>query len=82
MPLFSIQRKVRLRIEKIQGDFLWGGRALEKEITPNEVVDCVRGQEEGGLVVKCLSLLNEVLLCKFFLIDKENNIKQKEETPN
>ena len=48
MPLFSIQRKVRLRIEKIQGDFLWGGRALEKEITPNEVVDCVRGQEERG----------------------------------
>ena len=30
--LFGIQRKVWLRLEKIQRDFLWGGRTLEKKI--------------------------------------------------
>ena len=30
--LFGISRKVWLRLEKIQRDFLWGGRTLEKKI--------------------------------------------------
>ncbi|RVW91778.1 Protein ARABIDILLO 1 [Vitis vinifera] len=32
MCLFSIPRKVRLRLKKIQRDILWGGRALEREL--------------------------------------------------
>ena len=31
MFLFAIPRKVRLRLEKIQRDFLWGGAALESK---------------------------------------------------
>ena len=32
MPLFSIPRKLRLKLEKIQRDFLCGGGTLEKKL--------------------------------------------------
>ncbi|RVX19594.1 hypothetical protein CK203_005130 [Vitis vinifera] len=31
MFVFALPKKVRLRIEQIQRDFLWGGRALERK---------------------------------------------------
>ena len=31
MSFFSISNKVRLRLKKIQRDFLWGGKALKKK---------------------------------------------------
>lgn len=44
MSLFSILVKVRMRFEKIQGDFLWGGGALEN----SEVVNCLHKEKKGG----------------------------------
>ena len=65
MSMFSMPRKVRLRLEHIQRDFLWGGGALEKK--PHLVrwsLVCLE-KSNGGLGVKCLSILNKALLCKW-----------------
>ena len=56
-------RKVRLRLEQIQRDFLWGGGALERK--PHLVrwgLVCL-DKSKGGLGVKCLPTLNKALLC-------------------
>ena len=55
-------RKVRLRLEKIQKDFLWGGGALVQK--PNLVrwnMVCLE-KRKGGLGVRNLALLNIALL--------------------
>ena len=65
MFVFSLPRKVKLRIEHIQRDFLWGGGALEQK--PYLVwwdLVCL-DKSKGGLGVKCLSTLNKALLCKW-----------------
>ncbi|RVW39045.1 putative ribonuclease H protein [Vitis vinifera] len=56
---------VRLRLEKIQSDFLWGGGALEKR--PHLVKwDVVRSHKmKGGLGIRNFSILNRALLCKW-----------------
>ena len=51
MSLFSILRKVSMRLRRNQRGFLWVGRALEKK--------------KRGLGIKSLSLLSKVLLCKW-----------------
>ena len=63
MSMLSMPRKVRLRLEQIQRDFLWGGRALEQK--PHLVrwgLVCL-DKSKGGLGVKCLPTLNKALLC-------------------
>ncbi|RVW34760.1 LINE-1 reverse transcriptase-like [Vitis vinifera] len=61
MSLFLLPRKVRMRLEKIQRDFLWGGGALdqrphlwnwrfaiEREVLWKKVISHKYGVEEGG----------------------------------
>ena len=74
MSMFSMPRQVRLRLEQIQRDFFRGGGALEKK--PHLVrwsLVCLE-KSNGGLGVKCLSILNKALLCKWswrFAIERE-----------
>ena len=65
MFVFALPKKVRLRIEQIQRDFLWGGRALERK--PHLFgwgLVCL-DKNKGGLWVKCLSTLKKAFLCKW-----------------
>ena len=58
-------RSFGLRLEQIQRDFLWGGRALERK--PHLVswsIVCL-DKSKGGLGVRDLLLLNKSLLCKW-----------------
>ena len=65
MSLFYMPRKVRLRLEKIQRDFLWGGGALVQK--PHLVrwnLVCL-DKKKSGLGVRNLALMNSALLCKW-----------------
>ena len=65
MSLFYLPRKVRLRLEKIQRDFLWGGGALVQK--PHLVrwnLVCL-DKRKGGLGVRNLALMNIALLSKW-----------------
>ena len=65
MSLFWMPRRVRLRLEKIQRDFLWEGGSLEKK--PHVVnwdIVCL-DKRKGGLRVRRLNSLNKTLLCKW-----------------
>ena len=74
MSIFYLPRKVRLRLEKIQRDFLWGGGALAQK--PHLVrwnLVCLE-KSKGGLEVRNLALMNSALLCKWnwrFANDRE-----------
>lgn len=63
MCLFSIPRKVRLRLKKIQRDILWGGRALEREL--HSVKWFFIHMEKRWFEVRRLFLLDKVLSCKW-----------------
>ena len=65
MSLLVILRKVRLRLEKIQMDFLWGGRTLKKKphLVSWSIVNTYK--RNGGLGVRSLALLNHALLGKW-----------------
>ena len=65
MSLVHMPRVVRLRLEKIQRDFLWGGGGLEKKphLVKWEVVCSDR--RKGGLGVRSISNLNRALLGKW-----------------
>ena len=74
MSLFLLPRKVRMRLEKIQRDFLWGGGALDQR--PHLVrwnLVCLE-RKKGGLGVRNLALMNKSLLGKWnwrFAIERE-----------
>ena len=55
---------VRLRLEKIQRDFLWGGGGLEKKPHLVKWSIVCSDKKRGGLGVRCLSKLNRALLGK------------------
>ena len=65
MSLFTILRLVRLGLEKIQRDFLWGGGALENKPYLVKWSSICMAKEKGGLGVCSLSLMNKTLLCKW-----------------
>ena len=75
MSLLRMPREVKLRLEKIQRDFLWGGGALEKR--PHFVkwaVVCTH-KKIGGLGIRNLSILNRALLCKWswrFAVERDS----------
>ena len=79
MSLFLLPRKVRMRLEKIQRDFLWGGGALDQR--PHLVrwnLVCLE-RKKGGLRVRNLALMNKALLGKWnwcFAIESEALWKQ------
>ena len=65
MSLFCMPRQVRLRLEKVQRDFLWGDGALVQKphlVRWNTV--CLE-KRKGGLGVRNPSLINIALLCKW-----------------
>ena len=62
MSLFYLLRKVGLRLEKIQRDFLWGGGALVQR--PHLVrwnLVCLE-RKKGGSGVRNLALMNKAFL--------------------
>ena len=65
MSILCMPRSVRLRLEKIQRDFLWGGRALERKTRLVKWAVVCSDKSKGGLGVKCLSTLNRALLGKW-----------------
>ena len=65
MSLFRLPRKVKIGLEKIQRDFLWGGGNLERKI---HLVKCdivCSSKVKGGLGIRSLSKLNKALLGKW-----------------
>ena len=65
MSLFCMPRKVRLRLEKIQMDFLWGGGALVQKphLVRWNMICLVK--MKGGLGVRNLALMNIAFLSKW-----------------
>ncbi|RVW15066.1 putative ribonuclease H protein [Vitis vinifera] len=65
MSIFQMPRAVRIRLEKIQKDFLWGGGALvQKPHLVNWSIVCL-DKRSGGLGVKSLGAFNRALLGKW-----------------
>ena len=65
MSFFWMLRRVCLRLEKIQRDFLWGSGALENK--PHLVkwdIVCLN-KRKGGVGVRHLNSLNKALLCNW-----------------
>ena len=58
-------RFVRLRLEKIQQNFLWGGGTLERKPHLVKWVTVCLNKRKGGVGVRCLSSLNKAILCKW-----------------
>ena len=71
MSLFVIPRKVRIRLERIQRDFLWGDLGDKRKIHLVKWPDVCKAKNFGGLGLRRLNSLNQALLgkwfCKFFV---------------
>ena len=65
MSLFPLPRKVKIRLEKIQRDFLWGGGNLERKIHLVNWDIVYSSKEKGGLGIRSLSNFNKALLEKW-----------------
>ncbi|KAL6331568.1 hypothetical protein AAG906_011508 [Vitis piasezkii] len=75
MSLLRMPRVVRMRLEKIQRDFLWGGGVLEKRPHLVKWVVVCSYKKKGGLGIRNLSILNRALLCKWswrFAVERES----------
>ena len=65
ISLFRLPRRVKLRLEKIQRDFLWGGGNLERKLhLVNWETVCLI-KEKCGLGIQNLSKFNKALLGKW-----------------
>ena len=65
LSLFWLPKKVKLRLDKIQRDFLWGGGFPERKFhLINWDYDC-QSKEKGGLGIHNLSTFNRALLGKW-----------------
>ena len=58
MSLFRLPNGVKVRLEKIQRDFLWGGGNLEKKFHLVNRNTVCSSEERGGLCIRDLSLVN------------------------
>ena len=64
LSLLQIPRKLKLRLEKIQRDFLWGG-TIEKKTHLVKRKNVCSNKDQGGSGVKCFGSLNKALLGKW-----------------
>ena len=65
LSLFRMPQRVRVRLERIQREFLWGGSGPEKKI-PLVSWDIVCSEKnKGGVGLKSFSKLNKALLSKW-----------------
>ena len=62
---FRLPRRVRLRLEQFQRDFLYEGGNLEKKPHLVKWSTVCSNRKIGGLGVKSLSILNKAMLCKW-----------------
>ena len=65
MSLFRITKGVKVRLEKIQRDCLWGGGDLDKKIHLINWSTVCSGKKKGGLGIQSLIKLNKSLLGKW-----------------
>ena len=65
MSLFVIPKKVRIRLEIIQKDFLWGGLGDRSKIHLVNWSDVCKAKNFGGLGIRRLHNLNQALLEKW-----------------
>ena len=65
MSLLPLPRKVKLRLDKVQRDFLWGGESLERKPHLVKWVTICSKRRNRGLGVKNLSILNNALLSEW-----------------
>ena len=64
MSIFHLPRVVRMRLEKIQRDFLWGGGVLEQKPHLVRRSTVCLDKSKWRLGVKSLAMLNKALLGK------------------
>ena len=65
MSLFCMSRQVRLRLENIKRDFLWGGGALVQKLHLFKWKTVCLEKMKGALGVRNLFLMNIAFLCKW-----------------
>ena len=65
MSLFRLPRRVRLKLDQIQGDILWGGGDLIKKPHLVNWSTVCTNKKGGDVGVKSLFILNRALLCKW-----------------
>ena len=65
MSLFRLPRKVKIRLEKIQRDFIWGGGNLERKIHLVKWDIICSSKVKGGLGIRSLLNFNKALLGKW-----------------
>ena len=65
MSLFRLPKGIKVRLEKIQRDFLWGGGSLERKLHLVNWKSFSVSKDSGGLGIKDLTLMNTTLLGKW-----------------
>ena len=65
LSLFRIPKKVKIILEKIQRDFLWGGGSSERKIHLINWDSVCQSKEKGGLGIRNLTNFNRALLGKW-----------------
>ena len=79
MSLFRMPKGVKIRQEKIQWDFLWGGGNLERKIHLINWNTVCSSKEKGGLSICSLSSMNRALLGKWlwrFAVEEDSPLKE------
>ena len=79
MSLFHLLRRVKLRLEQIQRDFLWGGGSLDMKPHLVKWATVFFDKKEGGLGVRGLHNLNKALLSKWLwrFVNERNTLWRK-----
>ena len=65
MSILPLPRMVRLRLDQVQRNFLWGEGALVQKLHLVKWDTICLERRNGGLGVKNLSIMNKALLCKW-----------------
>ena len=77
MLLYRMPTGVKLRLEKIQRDFLWGGGNLDRKIHLVNWGTVCKSKESGGLGVRRLEYI--YIYIYIYLMSKCNLLKTKED---